>query len=244
MSPILGGYKDLWIAEKQDEQWVRPLFVGVAEPPINYLDESKTPKPLLFQGKTAKQLIDGDWIKLLPNNPSIATDTDGDGLTDVMEIRLGTDPQKADTDGDGDRDEIDPWPTVAGQTPSTPEAEIFSAVWDCFMWGEASYLPMYFPFPSDVEPFELPGWYGPAFPSTQSLTGAADPFFFRFIFGGLSSSDKREDLPYHIEIAPDGISATCIFGYSRKRFSAGSRYTLKKFDGNWFVIGAENIWIT
>lgn len=244
MSPILGGYKDLWIAEQKDGKWVRPLFVGIAEPPINYLDKSKTPKPLLFQGKTAKQLIDGEWIKLLPENPTLTLDIDQDGLTDLMETRLGTDPKKADTDGDGDSDEIDPWPTTARQIPSTPETEIFSAVWDCTMWSEASYLPMIFPFPSGVDPFELPGWYGPAFPTTHTLTGVSDPFFYRFLFGGLSSSDKRDDLPYHLEIAPDGVTATCLFGFSRNRFSAGSRYTLKKIDGTWFVTSVKSAWIT
>jgi hypothetical protein len=37
------------------------------------------------------------------------TDSDGDGLTDIEELKIyGTDPQKADTDGDGflDGDEV------------------------------------------------------------------------------------------------------------------------------------------
>jgi hypothetical protein len=40
-------------------------------------------------------------------------DSDGDGLKDVLEEQLGTDPNKADTDGDGMIDSEDPNPLVA-----------------------------------------------------------------------------------------------------------------------------------
>jgi len=39
-------------------------------------------------------------------------DSDGDGLTDLAEERLMTDPQSRDTDGDGLEDGVDPLPTV------------------------------------------------------------------------------------------------------------------------------------
>src|SRR5690606_2932203 len=44
-------------------------------------------------------------------------DRDGDGLTDVEEIRLGTDPGNPDTDGDGllDGQEVRPYEVVEGQ---------------------------------------------------------------------------------------------------------------------------------
>ena len=40
------------------------------------------------------------WPLVLPK----AIDTDGDGLDDQLEARLGTDPNKKDTDGDGLQD--------------------------------------------------------------------------------------------------------------------------------------------
>ena len=37
-----------------------------------------------------------------PNDPSVAgQDPDGDGLTNLQEFQLGTDPRNPDTDGDG-----------------------------------------------------------------------------------------------------------------------------------------------
>ena len=47
-----------------------------------------------------------------PENPAVivpldATDTDGDGLSDVFEAEIGTDPENPDTDGDGFSDQFE-----------------------------------------------------------------------------------------------------------------------------------------
>ncbi len=50
-----------------------------------------------------------------------ATDTDGDGLTDIEETTLGTDPENPDTDGDGlsDGDEVNEF----GTSPTNPDTD-------------------------------------------------------------------------------------------------------------------------
>jgi hypothetical protein len=53
-------------------------------------------------------------------------DTDSDGLTDVEEARLGTDPTNADTDGDGVPDGADPAPLGAA-APAGPADEVWLA---------------------------------------------------------------------------------------------------------------------
>lgn len=52
-----------------------------------------------------------------PPAPPVSPDTDGDGLTDLQEQQLGTDPNNPDTDGDGfnDGDEVQ-----AGYNPLGP----------------------------------------------------------------------------------------------------------------------------
>lgn len=55
-------------------------------------------------------------------------DTDGDGLTDIEEARLVTDPSSVDTDGDGLSDKDDPAP-LGADAPSTPEQEVRQAAY-------------------------------------------------------------------------------------------------------------------
>jgi len=58
----------------------------------------------------------------------ISRDRDGDGLSDLVEKRLTTDPNRPDTDGDGLGDAEDPQPDVAPNAPATEEQEIAEAI--------------------------------------------------------------------------------------------------------------------
>jgi hypothetical protein len=49
----------------------------------------------------------------IPNSSD--TDDDGDGISDIEEARLGTNPLLADTDGDGVNDKQDPFPFDKGE---------------------------------------------------------------------------------------------------------------------------------
>jgi hypothetical protein len=55
-------------------------------------------------------------------------DSDGDGLTDLVERRLGTDPRSQDSDGDGVPDPADSAPTASVRTPESEEQAIALAV--------------------------------------------------------------------------------------------------------------------
>ena len=51
---------------------------------------------------------------------ALERDADEDGLTDLAEVRLGFDPERADTDGDGVSDGRDPVPLAAFDPHTTP----------------------------------------------------------------------------------------------------------------------------
>jgi len=80
-------------------------------------------------------------------------DTDGDGLTDVIEAELGTDPALSDSDGDGydDGDEHQ-----AGSDPTDPEDVIYTGGW---------------PYNASKDDMTDPGW------DTTAEEGAAVPRF-------------------------------------------------------------------
>jgi hypothetical protein len=90
----LGGHKDLWVAEAdRSGRVVSPgrFLGGSAEGPIH-------------------AFLEGDTLVVERANPGgplrvglseVGNDSDGDGLPDLVELRLKTDPNNPDTDGDG-----------------------------------------------------------------------------------------------------------------------------------------------
>jgi hypothetical protein len=75
--------------------------------------------------KTAIPWFDAESYKDLDGNGQIdcsdpLIDTDGDGLADMIEDRIGTDPADPDTDGDGLRDRIEWGLAISGLDPLDP----------------------------------------------------------------------------------------------------------------------------
>ncbi len=132
-----GGY---WIVRSTDngKTWERPRYAGLRpmhpyvvcaqsrmpllvggrlhiEVAIRELDESKITFPPIgrsFKQERSGLFLDAAWA-------DIERDSDGDGLTDLAEERLLTDPLLADTDGDGLTDGTDPLPHIpTGKSPS------------------------------------------------------------------------------------------------------------------------------
>ncbi len=98
-----------------------PLLAGdhlQVEVEIAELDPSNIhfPPVMLAPKRTAKGLYLDIPLDVLRQ------DTDGDGLTDLAEERLMTDPQSRDTDGDGLEDGVDPLPNVPFRREATPSA--------------------------------------------------------------------------------------------------------------------------
>ena len=158
-SGVLGDAGDLWLAEKVDGKWSRALFSGVSIASDRRGRKSEGSEPTI-SGKTAKDLVAGAWFDVLVNNPEISQDSDSDGLTDLEEKRLGTDPLKADIDGDGDNDGVDPWPNATGEAKSDTE-KVLAAVFEARYHFDLSEGPAIVEMPRELLPFEMPGRIGP-----------------------------------------------------------------------------------
>jgi S1-C subfamily serine protease len=82
-------------------------------------DESSKPDKKKLKKAEAEILVQLKTLELSDRkfgngNPVVATDTDGDGLSDIDEAKYGTNPNKADTDGDGFKDGVE---VMAGYNP-------------------------------------------------------------------------------------------------------------------------------
>jgi len=135
-SRVLGSSSDLWVAKHDGTHWCSPLFTGVDQ----------------------EELGKADWFTKFVGNASLRKDTDGDGWTNLVEQRLGTNPAKPDTDGDGLIDSRDKNPLVAPH-PLGEVQQVLAAAFEArFRFIGERNVPCLVQLPEGVEPFELSGW--------------------------------------------------------------------------------------
>jgi hypothetical protein len=129
LDPVAGGGD--WVIHSADggKTWDEPLYTGLRwGAPYSVATSSKlplmTPDGLQVEvearGESA-QYLELTWSEL-------RRDSDRDGLTDLVEERIATDPFAADTDGDGIRDAIDPMPQLAGAARADDTSQIVTAL--------------------------------------------------------------------------------------------------------------------
>jgi len=141
-----GGY---WVLLSKDggATWGTPLYTGLR---LNqpYVVRSFSALPLLagdrLQVEVEVRELDPERIVFPPIDlaakrvaqglfldlplAALTRDSDGDGLTDLTEARLLTDPHAADTDGDGLVDGDDPLPGVPQSAATSAATEALAAV--------------------------------------------------------------------------------------------------------------------
>lgn len=251
-SGILGSRGDLWLAEKVNGVWIHPLFTGVSTDGISRWAKKPPPAPT-FGGKTAAQLVAGAWFSTLVGNPALSKDSDGDGVTDIEELRLGTDPHKADSDGDGDRDDVDPWPNAPYRTDLSDAEQVLSAVFEAryhFEDGEGAEI---FFAPPDMKPFEMPGrrgtmmWLSPK--NRRDFTTPLERCYEQrvaFISFGENSQDQTK--PWRdrlIKWNRDRTEATLtISTYFGGLNGTGYEATVRKFGSDWVVVGMRMAFVS
>ena len=237
-SGIFGNSSDLFIQEQKGTKWGDAVFLNIytgrtfgGEIPNNY------------KGIPMTKLIETEWLNVFTDDPSIRIDSDADGLTDLVEERLGTDPKTADMDGDGLKDSVDPCPNAAPRVLNDKEKIIAACV-------EAKFFAQSWEVPAivsvkDIKPFEMLGldcfllWQsdgknnslGKMYGAGMNRIGFSPPM------KNFEDSTEGKDV---IQISPDGKSAeTLISRYSGGLNGEGEVVKLIKRGDEWFVIAIE-----
>lgn len=229
-SHVLGHYADLYLCEKTAKGLGEPHFIGLYTE-RTFMQEA----PKQFRAMPVKKFLATEWIKLLPQDKLIRKDQDGDGLTDLVEARLGSHPQRADTDGDGMRDDVDPCPNAAPRKLGDREKIVAAAVAAKFFVGWQT-TPATISV-DGVEPFELYGYGLPLYweseknrnPLHEVYGAGMNSIGFHNFF-----ENKMGDW---LELSPDGKRAQLmITRYSGGLNGEGEEVKLIKVGDEWFVV--------
>jgi len=166
----------------------------------------------------------------------VLRDSDGDGLTDIEERRIGIDPGHPDTDRDGVLDGADTCPLlaasadgVAGDTRAIVQAAFFAT----FGASDSRMLLKIRPGTTRVH---LAGYMGPV------LYGEVPPP--RGWLAEQTGGDTPDWLGWEIvDRTPD--SATVIFNHRGGAGEArGQNVYLRKMRGRWYVVAQETTWMS
>lgn len=234
-SPALGNGSDLFIQSKTADGWSAPVFTGF------YTSRTwELPEPTEYHGIPVDKLLAGEWVKAFTTDPTLTKDSDGDGLTDLVEARLGTNPNEKDSDHDGLDDAVDPCPNAAPRTLGDREKIIAACI-------EARFFARPYDVPTTLEvkgvkPFEFYGygdtvlWTGDGYKGTLPKmynTGVNTIGFSPPYERDAAGRSRDEDW---LKIEPDGKHATTsIARYSGGLNGDGSNVKLVKVGDDWFV---------
>ena len=241
-SGALGSRGDLWLAEKVDGSWTRPLFSGVSSVGISGWVKPRPPEPTIG-GKTGKELAAGGWFDALVKNAEIRRDSDGDGLTDLVEKRLGTDPNVGDSDGDGDPDGVDPWPNAAPRELSDEE-KVYAAVFEARYHVDGTEGPALVFAPGKMKPFEMAGRQGRVLwvaADTPRWTHPLEHCYEQGVaFINFQQPNPGPRRPEVIRWNKDGTEADLIItNYYGGRSGTGYRARVRKIEDQWVVVAMD-----
>ena len=231
-SVILGNRDDLFIAEKKGSKWGRPLFTGATTD-----FPRRNPFARLISRQPEQKYTSTEWIHRYPDTTQrSALDSDGDGLTDLVEARLGTDPHNPDTDGDGLPDAVDPCPNAAPR-PLGDTEKIVAACIEAWFFQENSPAPAMV-YVDNVQPFELFGY--PSILMWPRPEGGS-PLYSTVDRGMVVITFEPSSQPGgFISYSADHKSAHTVMHY----YTGGSsgekdEVTLKKIGDDWFVVDIQ-----
>ncbi|MBM3459784.1 MAG: hypothetical protein FJX77_14780, partial [Armatimonadetes bacterium] len=222
--PVLGNGSDLFVVEKTGKGWGRPLFTGAWTSRTWHLPESKS-----VRGVPIAKVLRQDWVRLFPSDPHLRRDGDRDGLTDLVEARLGTDPRRADTDRDGLGDAVDPCPNAAPRRLGEDEQVIAAAV-EARFFLEQWDTPAVISLPG-IQPFETYGYPG----TLVWEPGEPGPLGRHYGTGVVLVTCGAEQGRGPIQYSPDRKTAHLLLHRaSGGRSGDGTEIRLRKIGSEWF----------
>ena len=233
-SSILGYGRALFIVEKRGTGWGTPLFTGVGTAGDEF--------PKTFRGIPTEKLMATEWIKIFPDDPTIRKDTDGDGLTDLAEVRLGTNPKKADTDGDGLSDAVDPCPTVAPR-PLGDTEQIIAACIEAWLFGQENIEDPVIVSTKRTVPFEVYSHEGQVLWEKRGGSRWRSRIGL-YRVGNVFLDFNSPDAPggQLIAYGPDRQTARIVLSPDDGGcIVRDGTFSLKKIDGEWFVVDWQKL---
>ena len=153
-------------------------------------------------------------------------DADSDGLSDIAELRLGTNPYDADTDDDGKEDGKDSNPLSGPGAANTEEGRIRQAVFTFFAGTSDSTSPIYVYNNGDGGSQEYYGYSGFVVHTARESAG-------RYMTISISSRTSESAT----------VRLIGVIGGIRTLGTLGHFLVLRKLggsDGNWFVDSIED----
>jgi len=237
-SAVLGMYRDLWVAEKVNGVWTRPLFTGVSfelQPSMGVAPEPQ----MTSYGKTTAQLKAGAWFEAFVRNPELTKGLDGSGLTGLEKERLGLSLDNIDSDGDGDADGIDPCPNAPARALDDAE-QVLAAAFESAFHFDLSTAAVVFLAPPDLKPFELLGRQGPVIwrvrrQRTWKFDSSPEPGLDSVEFS--IRNDKAKSWSDQLISWNKDHTQAAVTLYS----SRGYDLILRKFHGKWVVTGSTKL---
>lgn len=264
------GEFGIWIAYSEDngETWSyyytgivqkQPLYVKwySSYPLINEQGDLQIEACLLRQtspfthpGPGPSYQLVKDGLLLTLDLETLRKDSDGDGLTDIVEAKFRTDPKNADTDGDGIPDNLDLNPRFASQR--TDKSVIYEAVLNEVQipfWGEEEGETI-LPIDATPETHYMVDTTETIMivtddPSLQNI----QPKSYRVI---ILTKEEYESNPKYFEndlndmsftplFKVDGKKDTYLFSYDFNTW--GASYWVKKTDKGWIIVMTSR-WIS